>query len=62
MRHRVDTEFIGSRNCVSMAFTAESPSSCPLYTNSGCGKKKAALVTGITTSRTAGFVPADFQQ
>ena len=24
-RHRVSTEFIGSRNCVPMAFTAESP-------------------------------------
>ena len=25
IRHRVSPEFIGSRNCVSMAFTAESP-------------------------------------
>ena len=25
MRHRISREFIGSRNCVSMAFTAESP-------------------------------------
>ena len=25
IRHRVSSEFIGSRNCVSMAFTAESP-------------------------------------
>ena len=25
IRHRVSSEFIGSRSCVSMAFTAESP-------------------------------------
>ena len=25
IRHRASPEFIGSRNCVSMAFTAESP-------------------------------------
>ena len=25
IRHRVSPEFIGSRNCVSMGFTAESP-------------------------------------
>ena len=25
IRHRVSPEFIGSRNCVSMAFSAESP-------------------------------------
>ena len=25
IRHRVSPEFIGSRNCVSVAFTAESP-------------------------------------
>ena len=25
LRHRVSPEFIGSRNCVPMAFTAESP-------------------------------------
>ena len=28
IRHRVSSEFIGSRNCVPMAFTAESP---PMY-------------------------------
>ena len=26
IRHRISPEFIGSRNCVPMAFTAESPS------------------------------------
>ena len=50
IRHRVSPEFIGSRNCVPMAFTAESPparASKPQYVAMAEGLKEAIFLRYI---------------